>query len=149
MVDENNNVENMIDEELNEILGGSSDPLKEAHRKAQSSLMTNRAGNEQQGVLRYTIGSHTNQDYRQELKLSYFASADEADECVAAINECRILGMDPTPIIDQMHARSADTKHGFLRTVYEALTHQSHSIYTNYNRKLKPQNDQPKGSGPF
>lgn len=144
-MEERNNTP-FTDEDFEELVGG--DPLKEAGREARGALMSNR-GNEHQGVLRYTLNAHVNKDYRQELKLCNFGSSDEADDFVAALDECLRLGMSPTPIIDQAIARSAGVKHEFVRSVFDALTHQSHSIFTNYNKNMKPDSNQTKGHSPF
>jgi hypothetical protein len=72
-----------------------------------------------------------NQEYRQELKSALWASGvDEADDAVAALNECACLGMDPTPIVDQIIARSAGKAHELLYRTLETLTHSTFT--TNY-----------------
>lgn len=71
-----------------------------------------------------------NSDYRQELKTALFTSSDEADEAVSALDECFALGMDPTPIINQIIARSAGQNHDLLYEALRTLTHTSFT--TNY-----------------
>lgn len=139
-IPEDGNFEIQTDGEVNLDELVNPDPLKTAERKVRGALMSNK-NNDHQGVLRYTLASHNNNEYRQELKMLNFANSDEADEFVSAIAECKALGMDTTPIIDQALARSAGVKHEFIHRAFDALTHQTHSIYTNYNKKAPGSND--------
>ena len=75
-------------------------------------------------LLRYVLDSVTdNKDYRRELKQLRFATTDEADNFITAMQECRELGMDETPILDTALARSAGTGQSLVAMVVDALTH--------------------------
>lgn len=84
------------------------------------------------GVLVRAMTAHPSKEYQQELKLANFQSSDEADDFVAALDECMRLGMDPTPIYNQMLARSAGIKQSLLNSIFDALTHTSFT--TNYKK---------------
>lgn len=92
-----------------------------------------RAGPNTQSLLHRAISAiGDNKDYRQELKTALFATSDEADLAVSALDECFTLGMDPTPIINQMIGRSAGHNHDLLYRALDTLTHTSFT--TNYQK---------------
>lgn len=97
------------------------------------------------GVLVRAMTVHSIEEGVQELKLANFQSTDEADEYVSARNECRVLGMDPTPIYEQMVARSAGIKQSYINRIFDAITHLTYT--TNYqkgdNRFVKNKNNSP------
>ena len=103
--------------------------------KREDGLLT-RSTPQYQSLLHRVISAiKDNKDYRQELKTALFASPDEADEAVSALDECSVLGMDPTPIINQIIARSAGKNHDLL---YEALRTLTHTTFTtNYQKGSK------------
>jgi len=101
--------------------------------KREDGILTRTSPNYQSLLHRVISAVSNNKDYRNELKTALWASSDEADMAVAAIWECDELGMDPTPIIDQIIARSAGRNHELL---YEALRTLTHSTFTtNYQGK--------------
>jgi hypothetical protein len=79
--------------------------------------------------------------FENELKTADWGSIDEADAAVAALVECIVLGMDPTPIKLQIIARSSGKNRELLKLVTEALNHSTFT--TNYKGK----NDSGKGKG--
>ena len=85
----------------------------------------------------------SNKEYRQELKMALFQSADEADMAVSALDECFTLGMDPTPILDQIIARSAGVNRDLAMSIMNTLTHTSFT--TNYQGK----NNDKKSNSPI
>lgn len=103
--------------------------------KREDGFMT-RVSPQYQSLLHRVISAiKDNKDYRQELKTALFATSDEADEAVSALDECFALGMDPTPIINQIIARSAGKNHDLL---YEALRTLTHTTFTtNYQKGVK------------
>ena len=103
--------------------------------KREDGLLT-RTSPQYQSLLHRVISAiKDNKDYRQELKTALFATSDEADEAVSALDECFVLGMDPTPIINQIIARSAGKNHDLL---YEALRTLTHTTFTtNYQKGNK------------
>lgn len=103
--------------------------------KERGGIFSNRGNTQSQSLLHRVITpAHNNASYRDELKTANFASPDEADEAVAALEECFELGMDPTPIIDQIIARNAGVKYELLRMVTESLTHSTFNINEQRNK---------------
>lgn len=98
------------------------------------------------GVLVRAMTAHPSKEYQQELKLANFQTPDEADEFVSALDECMRLGMDPTPIYNQMLARSAGVKQSLLNSIFNTLTHTSFT--TNY-QKDGQKNVQNRNFSPF
>jgi len=112
--------------------------------KREDGLLTRSSPQYQSLLHRVITAERDNKNYRQELKTALFVSSDEADEAVSALDECFALGMDPTPIIDQIIARSAGKNHDLL---YEALRTLTHTTFTtNYQ---KGRNAKPKNGSPF
>ena len=113
--------------------------------KRQDGLFTIGSTQSQSLLHRVISAEKDNKNYRQELKTALFATSDEADEAVSALSECTVLGMDPTPIIDQIIARSAGKNHDLLYEALRTLTHTSFT--TNYQ---KEKNAKQRGSNrPF
>jgi hypothetical protein len=113
--------------------------------RREDGLLT-RAGPISQSLLHRLITAvEDNRSYRQELKIARWSNTDEADDAVAALEECLELGMDPTPIIDQIIARSSGQNHQLLSMVIDGLTHTTFT--TNY-QKGNRQYGKPKG-GPL
>ena len=113
--------------------------------KREDGIMTRAAPQTQSLLHRVITAEKDNSSYRQELKTALFASSDEADEAVSALNECFVLSMDPTPIIDQIIARSAGKNHELLYEALHTLTHTSFT--TNYqNQKGKNNSGYPRQS---
>jgi len=112
--------------------------------KREDGLLTRSGPNTQSLLHRAITAVADNKDYRQELKTALFASADEADEAVSALDECFTLGMDPTPIINQIIARSAGQNHDLL---YEALRTLTHTTFTTNYQKDK--NNAKSSNSPF
>lgn len=102
--------------------------------KREDGLLTRTTPHAQSLLHRAITAIGDNKDYRQELKTALFATADEADEAVSALDECFTLGMDPTPIINQIIARSAGQNHDLL---YEALRTLTHTTFTTNYQKSK------------
>ena len=103
--------------------------------KREDGILTRQTPQGQSLLHRVITAIKDNKEYRQELKTALFASADEADEAVSALDECFVLGMDPTPIINQIIARSAGKNHDLL---YEALRTLTHTTFTtNYQKGNK------------
>ena len=110
-------------------------PIDLLELRHSDGLITRSNSAQNQGVILKSITAiEKNSDYRQELKIANFQTPDEADEFVAASNECRVLNMDETPIVDQMIGRNAGVKHGLLFEAFRTLTH--FSLFTN-NKKEK------------
>jgi len=78
----------------------------------------------------------SNDDYRNERKIARWMSLDEPDDAVAALEECFELGMDPTPIIDQIIARSSGPQHELLFKALETLNYSTFTI----NQELRQKN---------
>lgn len=110
--------------------------------KREDGLLTRTTPQYQSLLHRVISAIKDNKDYRQELKTALFATPDEADEAVSALDECFVLGMDPTPIINQIIARSAGKNHDLL---YEALRTLTHTTFTTNYQKGKG-NVQPRYS---
>jgi len=102
--------------------------------KREDGLLTRSSPNTQSLLHRVITAIGDNKDYRQELKIALFATSDEADEAVSALDECFALGMDSTPIINQIIARSAGKNHDLL---YEALRTLTHTTFTTNYQKGK------------
>lgn len=134
------------DEEYRELVKKQEAGGVDLDKEGKGSLLSSRAA-QRQGVLIRLMAAHGNDDIRQDLKLLNFASTDEGDEFISALNECNVLGMDPTPIINQAYARSAGQKHGFVQIIADALTHTTHTA--NFPKGYKPDKDQPRGTGAF
>lgn len=116
------------DEDFNQIVN-NQDTGVDLNKDGKGGLLTAKM-QQRQGVLVRLLRAHDNHDLRQDLKLANFKTSDEADEFVSAIDECLVLNMDPTPIIDQMYARSAGEKNDFVRLIIDGLTHTSHTTNT-------------------
>jgi hypothetical protein len=120
--------------------------LKVEDLKREDGLIT-RPQQSYQSLLHAVIHAiEKNQDYRQELKVALFANSDESDLLVSAIAECHDLGMDETPIIDQMIARSAGKNHDLLYKIFDTLTH---STFTSNVSRDKKRSESRSGSSPL
>lgn len=110
-------------------------PIIDLDKLQRPDGLLTRIDKQHQSLLHRVISAERdNTNYRQEIKTALFATSDEADEAVSALDECRILGMDPTPIIDQIIARSAGKNHDLL---YEALRTLTHTTFTTNYQKQK------------
>lgn len=126
-------VEETVDEAFDESFKGARLDLKKLRR--DDGILT-RPGPGGQSLLHRVISAiGDNKDYRQELKIALFNSSDEADNAVAALEECSELGMNSTPIIDQIIARSSGRNHDLLFEVLRTLTHTTFT--TNYQKGQK------------
>ena len=114
--------------------------------KREDGLLTRSSPNTQSLLHRVITAIGDNKDYRQELKTALFATSDEADEAVSALDECFALGMDPTPIINQIIARSAGKNHDLL---YEALKTLTHTTFTTNYQKGKDNVKSGSSNTPF
>lgn len=138
----------LTEEEIDRLIKGG-DGGDDLLKKGKDGMLARGKGGGTQGVILKSITAiEDDKDYRQEMKVANFQSPDEADEFTSAINECQVLGMSTTPIVDQMIARSAGVKHGLLFEAFRTLTH--FSLYTSDNRKdRKHDNKEPKSGSPF
>ena len=114
--------------------------------KREDGLLTKSSPGTQSLLHRVITAIGDNKDYRQELKTALFATSDEADEAVSALDECFTLGMDPTPIINQIIARSAGKNHDLL---YEALRTLTHTTFTTNYQKGKDNAKNRSSNTPF
>ncbi len=128
MIEENHNGHHTEEEIVEEAFKGAHLNLNELKR--EDGLLT-RGGPNYQSLLHRAISAiQKNEEYRQELKTALFANSDEADNAVSALEECFELGLDATPIIDQIIARSAGKNHEMLFKALDTLTHSTFT--TNY-----------------
>lgn len=117
------------------IEGAAEEAFKGAHLdladfKREDGILT-RGGASYQSLLHRVISAiKEDKEYRNELKTALWASSDEADNAVAALDECFELHMDPRPIIDQIIARSSGRNHELLAMALQTLTHTTFT--TNY-----------------
>lgn len=121
------------EEEVEHALEGARLNLKDLKRG--DGILTRSSPGSQSLLHRVISAIGDNKDYRQELKIASFGSSDEADNAVAALEECFELGMNPTPIIDQIIARSSGLSHDLLYEVLKTLTHTTFT--TNYQKGKK------------
>jgi hypothetical protein len=82
-------------------------------------------------------------NFENELKTADWGSIEEADLAVAALVECMVLGMDPTPIKWQIIARSSGKNRELIKIVTEAI---NHSTFTTNYRGSKDDSRHSKGS---
>ncbi len=112
--------------------------------KREDGFLTQQNSQTQSLLHRILTPPASNKDYRQELKMALFQSTDEADLAVSALDECFTLGMDPTPIIDQIIARSAGVNRDLAMSIMNTLTHTTFT--TNYKGK---DNDKSRNHSPI
>jgi hypothetical protein len=133
-IDQHNNGFDPEEEAAENAFKGARVNLSELKRG--DGILTVASSNYQSLLHRVISAIGKNEDYRNELKVALWSNSDEADDAVAAINECNELGMDPTPIIDQIIARSSGKNHELLSRALEALTHTTFTTnYQNQNRR--------------
>lgn len=97
--------------------------------RERGGIFANLGASQSQSLLhRIITPTRDNKGYRDELKTANWSTPDEADDAVAALEECFELGMDATPIIDQIIARNAGIKHELLRMITETLTHSTFNV---------------------
>jgi hypothetical protein len=121
-------------------------PLIDLNKLTREDGLLTKMGPQHQSLLHRVISAEKeNANYRQELKVANYGTTDEADDAVSALDECRTLGMDPTPIIDQIMARSSGKNHDLLYEALRTLTHTSFT--TNYQKQKNEQRNRK--SSPF
>lgn len=136
----------LTDHIVRELLLGPDGEI-EVSKRGRDGMLQRAAGGSQGVILRAMTAIEKNKDYRQEIKVANYGSPDEADMAISALDECSVLGMDPTPIIDQILARSAGRNHELL---YEALRTITHTTFTtNYRKDKKADKGGLKGTSPF
>lgn len=86
-------------------------------------------------LVRLLTASRENADYRLELKKARWQTIEKAREAVRAIDECKMFGVDYTPIVDDIIAQSAGEHGALVSLVIEGLTHTSFSTNYQGNRK--------------
>jgi len=121
------------EEAVEQVLKGTRLNLTDLKRK--DGILTLSSPGYQSLLHRVITAIGKDEDYRQELKIALFSSSDEADNAVAALEECFELGMNPSPIIDQIIARSSGHNHDLLYEVLKTLTHTTFT--TNYQKGQK------------
>lgn len=123
----------VVEEAAKEAFAGTRLDLTKLRR--EDGILTHPGPGGQSLLHRVISAIKDNKDYRQELKIALFSSSDEADNAVAALEECFELGMNSTPIIDQIIARSSGQNHDLLFEVLRTLTHTTFT--TNYQKGQK------------
>ena len=73
------------------------------------------------------------QNIANEFKTALYGNTDEADNAVSAYMESIELGLDPTPIILQVLARSSGKNHELIRLITQAMSTTTFS--TNYQKE--------------
>lgn len=134
---------NPIDQVVEEQAKGAIINL--ADLKRGDGILTRSSPSYQSLLHKFSAAIKDNTDYRQELKTALWSSTDDADDAVAALWECSELGMDPTPIIDQIIARSAGKSHELLRSLLDGLTHSTFTTNYQGNKNANKKSNSPLG----